>query len=353
MTKLLPQLRAALGLSDEAELRHVARAKAPDSAEGLGFAGGAALSQVIAELTTAPYAAEPVRLPGEPSQGPLGDLRRWTRDPGIFLLDTSGLEVRIHGGSTRELGQDALVVDARERTAWVRLTGRSGDLVWSLGRDGAVLMQVEAPRSPLQRLADAVPPALPQLEIPAPEDLTGGQPIETWLREETHALASSPALLDRAAAAGMLGRLWSSASPERRTLEELLAMRLPGPEARAWMATQPATTRESLVAVTLVEADHLAETLPEVERAVLDGVEGAREQARRWIAQRDHLESVRFVLGDCAELPVVTDALARLDVRAAAFHGIWSLLEAWEEDPVLLAVSWREPDAWWGRLAGI
>lgn len=353
MTKPVPELRNALGLPEEAELRPVDQADSPSTVEGLGFAGSAALAQVMGELTAAPYAAEPVRLAGQTDLRPPGDLRRWTRDPGVFLIDTSGLEARVHGGGTQGLGEDVLVVDARERTTWVRLTGSGGDIVWSLDRTRAVLLQVESAPGSLQRVAQAEPAALPELEAPALEAMTGGQPIEAWLRTETQALASSPSLLDRAAAVGMLGRLWSAASPERRSVEALLSLRLPGPEARAWMAAQPVAIREALVASAVAEADHLAETLPALERAVLEGAEGARAQARAWVAQRDALESVHFVLDDCPEVPVISAALARLDVRAATFHGVWSLLDAWEDDPVLLEVSWREPDSWWGRLAGI
>lgn len=334
-----------LGLKD-ATLQPLERLQVPQSQEGLGLSGAPALSQVVSSLLAAPHTAERV-VPhtgraAELSQA-LGDLRWWSRHPGIFVID-SELETRLHGGQSHRLPEGELIIDARTELTWLRLQGRGVDAVWQLDAGGATLHLVDRGASPKTR------PLSP--ELPSPEALTGGLPIAAWLLEEFHTLAQAPSCVARVAAVGMVGRLWRPERPGRLSLESLLELPLPGPAGRAWMQNLPQELREDILAEAVATASLLAASLSSLEDAILGDAADARERARAWIQERDRLESVRFVFGGQDAPAALQRALGGLDHQAALHHSLWSLMPAWENDPQLREVSARDVEAWWGQLSG-
>lgn len=332
-----------LGLGD-ATLQPLERLTVPESAEGVGLALTPALPQVVTSLLSAPHTAERI-LPATPRAAALsealGDLRWWSRHPGIYVVD-SELEARLQGGDSQRLPEGELIIDARAELTWLRLQGRGVDAVWQLDASGATLHLVGP--------ADA-PSSAPELEVPEAAFFVGNQPIAPWLRESFGALARAPSLLSRIAAVGMLGRLWAPHEAGKLSLEELLALRLPGPAGREWLQAQPLTLREEVVAEAVATASLLRVSFGPLEEAILSGAPEARERAREWVRERDRLESVCFALGGREAPEALRRALTGLDRYAAVHHSLWSLLPGWTQDAHLAAVAARDPEAWWGRLS--
>lgn len=335
---------AELGLED-ATLQPLERLQMPQSTEGVGLSLAPELPQVVTSLLSAPHTAQRVT-PASPRAAALsealGDLRWWSRHPGIYVVD-SELEVRLQGGASQRLPEGELIVDARSELTWLRLQGRGVDAVWQLDASGATLHLV----SPVgESVTEA---SLP--EIPAASFFTGEQPILPWLSRAFTSLAGSTSVLSRVAAVGMLGRLWAPQNAGRLSLEELLAVRLPGPSGRAWLQAQPAALREEVIAEAVATASLLRVAFAPLEEAILSGAPDARDRAREWIQERDRLESVRFVLGGMDAPEPVRRALSGLDRFASLHHSLWSLIPGWSKDAHLAAVNAREPESWWGRLS--
>ena len=332
-----------LGLGD-ATLQPLERLNVPQSTEGVGLALAPALPQVVTSLLSAPHTAERI-IPATPRAAALsealGDLRWWSRHPGIYVVD-SELEARLQGGVSQRLPEGELIIDARAELTWLRLQGRGVDAVWQLDASGATLHLVGP--------GDAASSA-PLPEIPSAASFVGAQPIEPWLQQAFESLARSPSVLSRVAAVGMLGRLWAPHEAGALSLDQLLALRLPGPAGREWLQAQPLARREEVVAEAIATASLLRVAFGPLEEAILSGAPEARDRAREWIQERDRLESVRFALGGMDAPEPLRRALSGLDRYAAVHHSLWSLLPGWTGDAHLEAVAARDPEAWWGRLS--
>jgi len=359
MTTLSNDIRAALGLDDEARLDRSVRFPAPRSPEGRGLAGISPLSTVVDELLKAPHAAEAISAIGRVP----GGLRRWAREPGIFLLELTGLTAQSSGGASFALSEDELVVDARGEASFVRLSGPQVEVVWHLTTDAAELLEVRsgasAPGAPtaslptgtsVSSLSGIAPDAPIELASPPPQRLTGGALAEAWLEESYAALAASPSILDRAAAVGLMARCYSPRDLSTLTVDEVLSLPSPLRAARAWRASLPRDVQDALVMLAIARSGELVEAFEEVRASICAETPEAARLARGWVEERDRLESILALFGEDA--PALREALDRLDDQVAVHHTIWSMLDAWEDDPLLCEVAWREPDAWWGRLCG-
>lgn len=352
MTTLSKEVRAALGLNEGTRLDRQDRFASPRSPEGRGLSSASPLDTIVDEFLKAPHVAESI---GGASGAP-GSLRRWAREPGIFLLELTGLTATRTGGPSVFLSDEELVVDARGEAGFVRLTGPQVDVVWHLTSDAAELLTVEAGApsgfaSAVERLSRIEPQEPVALTSPTALEITGGVPPAPWLAAAHDALVGSPSLLDRAAAAGLLARFHSPRLATHLTVEELLELPSPVRAAQAWRAALPRETQDALVTLAITRTGELRETFQEVRTAIMTGVPEARRLARHWVDQRDLLESVRMLFG--REAPELKAALERLDDDIAVHHSIWNMIDAWDDDPALSELSWRDPDAWWGHLSGI
>src|SRR5690606_40814224 len=105
------------------------------------------------------------------------------------------------------------------------------------------------------------------LQVPPASSFVDAQSIAPWLQQAYEALATSPSVLSRVAAVGMLGRLWTPGKTGTLSLDQLLAMRLPGPSGRAWLQAQPLALREEVVAEAIATSSLLRVAFGEIGRA--------------------------------------------------------------------------------------
>lgn len=285
----------------------------------------------------------------------------WHRNPHVWLLeDVDGILDAM--GAVTALGTGSqhsrvVAVDARgDRPAGVALLIRGQ--AWLVRAERGELEVVSASREPLPLgLAAAAQPSLPVLESPDIAALVGAHPVAEWLLEGARALAASPSLLDRAAAAGLLGRL---ADAEVSAPQLALELRLggdvgPAARVRTWAAGLGDALVAELRRCLFVELGVLGDAL---EAFATDGAvteEDARARGRAALGlrlRRDELESVAQVLRarlDESRREELEQALFAVDRLG------WLCLDALDcvDDAMvprlLRSVGWRTQRAWWSE----
>lgn len=354
MSKLAPAELAALGWASDVEFELVDQERAPERSVALGKAEAAQadfpLEHVRDLLREQPHVS-PVALSHWREIAPDTCLQRWDLRPEIAVLQHGGRRGFECIGDKLELDESTLLLDSRRRPACLRLD--QGDDAWLLRfyLGNFTLSRSQLRTQPAQTspwtLAD--PPAVPIPDIHAWLALCPGEP---WLREASEQRSSEEWDLARIAAAGLLARLWSPAShssPSERF--RYLSPDFEGPArmAMAWCSALPLETRESVERSALFEVGALQERLQELEQVAMENPEQASELGRSWLFRRDDLQSVLFLLRRSGMGAVLEEGLGALDEQAAGFPSFWALLEL-EDDERLRAVSWQEPNAWWGQL---
>ena len=169
------------------------------------------------------------------------------------------------------------------------------------------------------------PKAPPVLLPPAPSQLTGGLAIEPWLAAAAHDALESDTPLDKVAAVGLMGRLWSPVDRAEAAAarQRSLAGAGPGQDGRAWWASIPEEDREGLVSTALLRVDDLADALGDLSDSVAEDPEAARPALLRWLHARDDLASIAFLARSSSPGGVLETALERLDETAAGHHSFF------------------------------
>jgi hypothetical protein len=224
------------------------------------------------------------------------------------------------------------------RAGVVLTVGPDGIGVELVEEEGPVLAAEWAPLAPLE-----VPrPSLANLLRESGQD-AGCAP---WLEREFARLVNTNAPLAVVAAVGLVGRLWT---PQRRPKdrEELLAFPGTKGRARAWYAALEPRARVRIEAGAIDSVHILHDELKAVPEVLLGSDSDGRTMALGWLIRRDDLESLVFLSGT-AELAA---ALAAVDREALTHATVWATLGPFLECDRLGAVSWQEPEAWWGTLA--
>ena len=197
---------------------------------------------------------------------------------------------------------------------------------------------------------DTWSPVSTDLPIPPPTlaDLLGGHPCAAWLSERHDALARSPAMVERAAAVGLVARLWE---PEERALEAAIldgTVEHPSTVAVWWLRSLDNETLSTLEALAYQRAARLRDALC----ALVDADEDPSEEAlRALLYERDILESVRTLLAYVGHGRRLGSELQITDFAAVTCYSAMPVTPALEADPLLRAVFLAEPDAWWGGFA--
>jgi hypothetical protein len=177
-----------------------------------------------------------------------------------------------------------------------------------------------------------------------------GFPCQGWLIAEARRLAASPSLVSCAAAAGLVGRLWSPPEAARvrdAVMPQLLAGDGPRARSRTWGRALGEAERAGIEGGGIVRALSLERELRPLRRLVAARLADAGDLALSWLHARDDLACVADVLPECDAL---RGALADLDRAATALLSTWSLVPGLSRDERLRAVSWQDPEAWWGSL---
>lgn len=354
MSKLAPAELAALGWESDVEFELVEQERIPERSVALGKAEAAQadfpLEHVRDLLREQPHVS-PVALSHWRMIAPDTRLQRWDLRPEIAVLQHGGRRGFECIGDKLELDESTLLLDSRRRPACLRLD--QGDIAWLLQFHlGNFTLSKSQPRAqPAQASAwtPADPPVVPIPDVRAWLALCPGEP---WLRDASEQLASEEWDLARTAAAGLLARLWSPAShasPSERS--RYLSPDFEGPAwmAMEWFSALPPETRGSVERSALFEVGALQERLQEFEQVAMEDPDQAAALGRSWLHRRDDLQSVLFLLRRSETGAVLDEGLGGLDEQAARFPSFWALLEL-EDDERLRAVSWQEPDAWWGQL---
>lgn len=192
-------------------------------------------------------------------------------------------------------------------------------------------------------------PVSTDLPIPPPTlaELLGGKPCPAWLSARHDALARSPAMVERAAAVGLVARLWE---PENRaTREAVLSGEAEHPSAVAarWVRAL-GDTRSTLSLLAFHRTANLRGAFYDITTADADATE---ETLRALLYERDILECVRVLLAYDGHGRNIGRELALTDAAAVTCYSAMPVTPGIEADPLLRAVFLTEPDAWWGSFA--
>lgn len=197
---------------------------------------------------------------------------------------------------------------------------------------------------------DAWSPVSTDLPVPPPTlaTLLGGHTCAAWLRERHDALARSPAMVERAAAVGLVARLWCP--EDRATRAAVLAgdAEHPCDVAVRWLRSLDFEARSTLEALAYQRAARMRDAF----FALVDADEDPTEaDLLALLYERDILESVRVLLAYVGHGRNLGRELALTDVAAVTCYSAMPVTAGIEADPLLRAVFLAEPDAWWGGFA--
>ena len=293
--------------------RLLAESPAPRMDVARGFAV-TAVEELLERFAAEPHTAE-VDLGHH-----AGELRvlRWQLDPAVAEvaapepLEIDGAAIRTPAGT--------MLVDSRAAPASLRFAhgGRSLEV------------SIERGHVRLYALASA------ELPVFEPRVATGGEALSGWLAEHVEALRSAGEPIDALAAAGALLRFFTPAAPDDAGTGAPQVVR----GVRAWARSIDEAALSEVEARAAARAARLASAL---EGEALDGPSLALE--------RDVLESVATVLRLARPSASLAEALRALDRKARARLSALTERARTVDDPRLTAVSWSEPEAWWGTLA--
>lgn len=197
---------------------------------------------------------------------------------------------------------------------------------------------------------DAWSPVSTDLPVPPPTlaTLLGGHTCAAWLRERHDALARSPAMVERAAAVGLVARLWC---PEDRALEAAIldgTVEHPSTVAVWWLRSLDNETLSTLEALAYQRAARLRDAFCALVDADDDPTEA---DLLALLHERDILESVRTILAYVGKGRRLGSELQITDFAAVTCYSAMPVTAGIEADPLLRAVFLTEPDAWWGGFA--
>lgn len=235
--------------------------------------------------------------------------------PGFFALPATAVD-EVLVGELRTVG-DLAGFDSDAGRVVLRFHDAEGDRALDAERGEVVVVALGGPG----------------LGVPPVDAWSTG--MDPWLRQAAAALAASPSVVDRAAAAGLVARL--GMTTEDPPLRERV---------RAWVRGQeralPALERQAV---------ERAWTLADRLRGLAEASAEVDARVAALVAERDDLQSVRRVLVLVGQGARLREALAAVDALAAELAGVLDgHLPALESDPEAerwIAVAWQEPGAWW------
>lgn len=288
----------------------------------------------------------------------LGSLWQSAADPALVYWENA--EAAVLRGSPRMLRENDLLFDLLREPAppLLHLYHEGQEYVAVVSADGVSWARVVRQPSPeLQTELELDTDPLPLVEVPSLAELLAGLSCPGWLRDLVEQQLAAEAPLTRAAGPGTLARLWTPGARGEAgaLLEELLSGEppaLPFEGVQRWAGALPAEHLELLTALAVDEADALGERLDAIHQAAIREAPGVEALVQNLVSRRDRLASVAHVLTQAGRRGVLDAALGGLD--EAADEQLFTLSLAGEPGPpeLLAAVRWKEPEAWWGRLAG-
>jgi hypothetical protein len=348
--------REALGLSPSMECIVVKHDKAPqkptcarDKSETLDV--GPDMKKLAAQIANKPEFV-PVAFEFDDLDARFS---RWASDPCVLIIHFSHQRTSkssLLSGFFIWLNELSVAFDSRSRCAHARFEGERHD--WLVQLDSGDLTLFELWNSAGEK-NDEVNRRMDSSEVPVPDIASwlAHQKTSPWLEQTATKMANSSRSLTRAAAAGLIARLWHLADRSSRNAiwDQLRSgHETPANKASTWFRSITKEARDSVEHSALLEADILEKRLSRLEQMALDEPEEASKLGCAWLHRRDDLECILFLLRRTNEGDELNKALTMLDAHASNYKSFWHWLEP-RDDERLLAVSWREPHAWWGQVA--
>lgn len=284
-----------------------------------------------------------------------GQLYQYDPNPSICVFESEQADVALVHGTAVSLGKRHMLdVGAAAFTA-IRLCSEGGsELLLAAYRQDIYLILQRVKVSILDRLAQWTPPDDLFIAILPLADLLGQWSCEAWLQVTFERLESSPSVLDRVAAMGLIGRLWSPAAPEmtRESLKSIVAGGHDPPLAvEQWAKQLDAETVADLEHLSVARADSLMLQYDNLENMVAETGLHDAELLRQLIHARDDLESLFHVLNAAGGGESLGRLLQALDREAVTHLTLLSCLDGLGDDDRIRSVSWQELESWWGNLA--
>jgi hypothetical protein len=356
----------ALELGDDDRVELVGRATRSDLQPGQGASLRStvvSLALLLANPLLAPALLQPVQegvatMPAEApsSASALGDLpaqiARHQSDHGVVVLFDLKAAVRALAGTVDfpdSEGGEMVVLDGRASPAVVHLAAEGRE--WVLTNDARDVRLYEIRRAVPDQPRFSPAPALDLSSVhPSPVEWLAGSACEPWLPKLAAELADSPWVVDRAAAAGAVARLWNPTDPAERLRALSAIADSPPTKARLWARSLDPAAAAEIERAAIYVADSFFDALTHLQEAAAEESATQGSIAADLVLRRDDLESVAFALGCAGEGGALRERLDELD-REAVAHLSELPCGDWAENERLLAVSWMEPTAWWGRLA--
>ena len=182
--------------------------------------------------------------------------------------------------------------------------------------------------------------------VPLPSELSSLPPIHPlsgWLRTHVASLVASRCIVDQAAAAGAVIRLYV---PEPALRDAVLArtVRDPSESSSDWIGGLSSRELDAIESLAIERALRVEDALDELSdepgtRAIL-----------RIAYERDALASVQAVLWIAGCGQRLACELRRVDDAAVTNLSRITPSDAFGKDNLLSAVGSSDPDAWWGSL---
>jgi hypothetical protein len=293
----------------------------------------------------------------------------WAEDasPGLTFARSRSVPelIRVEGpqvcsaavvGSARRVGADALIfvaVDGSALRVGARLLSVEGD---RLALDALASDEVEAQElrpsgldADLARLVAVQRASVPTDSVIA--EVFAGLELSEWLLDDATELHERGGSRSTAAALGLIARLYEAPTEDASALlASVLAGKASLSSARAQVASW--WKQRSSDEVSLIEREALAwcdrakDALAALSLAVEDDRPELSALARRWVRERDDLESLRESLSVIGRDAALSAALDALDADAAAHGTLFSELVALEGDR-WSALGWQQPHLWW------
>jgi hypothetical protein len=212
---------------------------------------------------------------------------------------------------------------------------------------------IENPASEAMReLETWVPEAVPVLPRVRPEEVFRDWSRAKWLEDLARLALESSDPLENLAGAGAIGRLWlPTDSKERARLVEEMLDGSENPIIESSVAPFRRLTneqRDQLDSLATARSSLFSGLFDEVQHDVEEGDDRARRSARALLLERDDLESILLILSELDSGSQLRAALEVVDEEARLRIDVVDLADP-ENHPRLSAVSWQDPQAWWGR----
>jgi hypothetical protein len=354
MPRIPEHIARALGIPATASLVPLDTIRPTTSDAANGASAGQLATIALAALVNGPIKNSPASFEELPIHDHMlrvgiSRLRLWDRAP-IFQVVGPAVESTHFVGKTERGAAEIIYLDAREDAGvWVPGDDNHPGVLLRFNTAGSVDCELVSLEGDDLGLSQWVPSG--GIEVPAPElvSLTAGLGCPDWLDHEFKAMVVAGTSFEAAAAVGLVGRLWSASSPSAnlKATAEIRRAGGPGTRARQWFEQLSPHVRQALDATAKERAHDLLDQLSGLTGVLVKDEGMAHPLALAWLRRRDDLESIAF-LSQSSEFRLL---LSSVDRAASCENTLWGVLGPFDDDDRLRAVSWQEPESWWGALA--